>query len=102
MAVKIFQENHEPLELELRDRNGKSHVVQTLLLTSGDIKEFELMGQGKSKKKFKTKTEEAHWMLIKACGKNEEFWEKFSLTLLNDIMNYLIEEFKKKQEKMNG
>ena len=96
MAVKTFEENHEPLELKLRDRDGKSHVVYTLLLTSGDIKEMELIGLKKNKKKFETETDALFAMMLMACGKNKEFWSKFSLLLLSDVLDFLTEEVKKK------
>jgi hypothetical protein len=102
MAVKVFEEKHEPLELELRDINGKSHVVKTLLITSGDLNEIELIGLRKSKKKYKTNTEQVHAMLMICCGKNQEFWSKFSINLLSDVVSYIIEENKKKQSKMDG
>lgn len=100
--VKVFSENHEPLELELRDRFDKRHAVQTLLMTSGDIKQIELIGKGKLNKKFATETEKVHAMMKIYCGKTAEFWGNFSFDLLNNVLVYLNKEIKKKQQKPDG
>ena len=98
MSKILLEEQHEPLEIDLKNRMGEIFTVYSNPITLGDLEEFENIGK---KKYLKDGTESSVTrdltnMCIRIFGKDEEFWKQFSIKLLTDLIVKVTEDIKDK------
>jgi hypothetical protein len=95
--MKEFKDNYEPIKFKLIDVDGNEHEVESKFMSTEQYVNLENL----IKDKKKTSSEIAIESMIKSCGKDAEFWGKFSMGLLLDVSKYIASELSKKKQK-NG
>jgi hypothetical protein len=96
----IFEDNYEPSEFKLINRNKQEFIIKTKLITAGDVKKIEQIG--KSKKDYKTESDKIYAMLEIMFGENEKFFNQFSFNLLTKIVQAVTESLKKNLSSQTG
>lgn len=91
--MKEFRENYDAIQVKLIDVEGKEYEVESQFMTTDSFNVLEKM----SKDKTLTNTDIAISTMIKTCGKDREFWGKFSMNLLLEVSKYITAELNKKK-----
>jgi hypothetical protein len=95
--MKEFKDNYEPIKVKIYDIEGNEHEVESKFMTTDQYNVLEKM----NKDNDICNTDLAIETMIKSCGKDREFWGKFSLNLLLEVSKYITTESNKKKQK-NG
>jgi hypothetical protein len=98
--AKLFEEKHEGICVTLKNKQGKSHDLETKVVTLEDYDEIARISK-QTAEKFQTK--HIFKILFILFGKDKDFFQQFSINLLTDLIIYLKEEIvKKNQAEQNG
>ena len=92
--MNIFEENYEPIQITLKNKEGKEFVLNSQLRTSGDIKKASDI----IKDKTKDNITQLYEMMSIMFPKPLEFWSQFSPDLLSRVAEYINEEENKKKQ----
>lgn len=97
----VFEENHDPIIITLINDKKEEFELKSKMIKAKDIKEIEIIGNSKNKD-YKYGIDKVYKMLNIIFGKDEEFFSQFSMDLLNKVIEYTLDENKKKFQKPSG
>lgn len=92
--MKEFFDNHEPIEIKLKNNNGEERIVKTQFCSAADYAKVEAL-QDDEEMPISKRTAA---MMVILCGEDEEYWLTFSLITLTEIAKYITKEQSKKKQ----
>ena len=96
--MKIFEENYKPIEISVKNIEGKEFNLKSLFQTAKETRKVEEI----MKDENMFNTDKILSMMTFLFGNNEDFYKQFSLDLLSKVAEFIQEENKKKQDKVTG
>jgi len=86
--VKQFKENFKTEKIQLFDIDGKEHIIETKFLPSSTIKKIETITEAYIAEE-KGHVDYIHNIMIIMFGKTVDYWKKFSVDLLGEVVKYV-------------
>jgi hypothetical protein len=96
--MRVFEDNYKPIEFMVKNIEDKEFLFTSIFQSSESTRQLESI----LKNMDSLKTDQVLKTMVLWFGKNEKFYQQFSLELLTKIMQALPEEQKKNVEKTTG